>query len=138
MKKILMFAFVFLSLSFSSWADIIYPDGSKPVFEPYEIKKLSRGFANVLLAPLEFPKTVMDIGREEGILSTEQISLSLFRAPYRFGIRAASGLNDLFYWGEGNERSLFHLEPETLRITDALPTYEHQFDWENIDTPAHR
>lgn len=133
MKKTLTLALAAMFGISISQADIIYPDGSKPAPEPMALKKLSRGFANTVFAPLEIPRSVFEIGHDQGVLSTEQISLGLIlRGPYRAAIRGAAGFYDIgTFWKD--DTSLLHLDPEILNATDALPGFPQMFNWEAVD-----
>ncbi len=139
MKKFCILVLLCVSAPvFSSRADIIYPDGSKPWIEPYTVKKLSRGFLNTTTFVFEIPKTIFEITQENGVLSMGQSLDSLIRGPYKAMLRLSSGLYDLGTAFE-HDKPLLHLEPEILDIIgDIMPGYNYQFHWQTIDTPAAR
>ena len=139
MKKIFVTIFAGMALGFSLHADIIYPDGHVQRQEPFQIKKLSGGVANVLTFGLELPKAVFETGFQEGIFGIEQFTLGVPRGFYKAFQRLGSGLYDLATVGDQTQ-SLYHLEPAYLGIRDAIPGYNQQFnnwvDWETLDTPS--
>ena len=137
MKKTFVTLFVYIALSFSLRADIIYPDGHAPKQEPFQLKKLSRGVANVFLAGFEVPKGITDTGLEEGTFGVEQFTLGLPRGIHKMFLRFGSGLYDLTTVGE-NTPPLWHVEPAYMGPRDLIPGYNNQFIWETIDTPAYR
>lgn len=160
MKKIFLSCLLTTASILSSSADIIYPDGSKPTPEPYALKRISKGFSNVITFAFEFPRSVFEAEKNEGIFSTEQITNLVTQGPYRSAQRLGSGLYDLgigirdlgsflvdsklsyndYYassWKYSNlNESSHHLEPETLGIVDLIPGYRDKFGWESIGTPA--
>lgn len=121
-----------------AFADIIYPDGHAPAAEPYEIRKLGRGINNLVMAPIEIPKAVFDIGREEGVMSPAQFSVGLLRGPVNMFLRWGQASHELLYWHDGDEKPLLHLEPMYLSPFDAVPGWQQQFSWENLDSPGYR
>lgn len=138
MKMPMLCSLIVAALALPTMADIIYPDGHAPAPEPYQIRKIGRGISNIVLAPLEIPKAVFDIGRDEGVLASQQFGIGAFtRGPYNAGIRLSQGVYETFFWQPGNEKTLHHLAPEQLKLTDVIPGFESQFDWESIDTAAH-
>ncbi len=134
MKKLLVLGVFAAFAVISTRADIIYPDGTKPAPEPAALKKISRGLANIILAPIEIPKSIFQITSDEGVLSPEPISLGLCaQGPYKTAVRAAAGAYDLgTFWKD--DSSLLHLEPDILYPTDALPGFPNMFNWETIGT----
>ncbi len=133
MKNAFIFTITLAMSALMSHADIIYPDGKAPEPPPYEIHKIGRGIANVLLAPLEITKSIWDASRSDGIMSTKQISSGLFtEGPYKMLNRYASGFYDLGTVSVHNE-SLMHMEPEFMSPMDVIPGYMSQFGWESID-----
>ncbi len=117
-------------------ADIIYPDGKVANTEPYQLRKIARGLNNIVTAPFEIPKAIFDAGSDEGVLASEQIFMGGTRGPLKMFERVGSGVYDLFYWGENDQYSLLHMEPEFLGVQDLIPGFNKQFSWETIDTPA--
>ena len=92
MKKIFLSCLLIASSILSLSADIIYPDGSKPTPEPYALKRISRGLSNVVTFAFEFPRSVFEAGKNEGIFSTEQITSLVTQGPYRSAQRLCSCL----------------------------------------------
>lgn len=138
MKRLSILAFIIIWLPLAATADIIYPDGTKPTPEPYQLKKLSRGLMNSFLWIIDIPRSVYEVGHEEGITSSRTISDGLItKGPYRALRRFASGLYDLGTFFE-HDKVLYHLEPEYLDPLDIFPGYSLQFHWETIDTAGWR
>jgi putative exosortase-associated protein (TIGR04073 family) len=138
MKKLIsFFAIVFAGLIISK-ADIIYPDGTKPMPEPYALKKLSRGISNVVLAPLEIPKAGLDAGQEYGITDMRQVTDTITSGVYKSFRRLSSGVYDIATFIDDDKLPKYHLDPEFLSPLDAIPTYSYQFYWETLDTSAAR
>jgi hypothetical protein len=135
MNKILLSAVLLAGLALSAHADIIYPDGFAPRSEPYAIKKISRGIVNTVLFALEIPKAMFDAGQSEGILDSQQISLTLTRGPHKAMERLQAGVYDLATAFESN-KPLLHLEPEYINPSDVLPGFNQHFGWEGILSPA--
>ena len=121
--------------AFSLRADIIYPDGAKPKMEPYTIKKLSKGLSNVIFFAFEFPRSMFEVTESEGVLSGDQITLGLMsRGPYRAMLRLESGFYDIGTAFDHN-KTLLHLEPDHLDVSDIIPGYDSLFYWKTLDTP---
>jgi hypothetical protein len=134
MKNIFLVTVLALGLNISAFADIIYPDGSKPFSVPYEVKKFARGLNSVVMAPMEIPKSLFDATADYGVLSVEQVSYGLFtRAPYKTGMRFASGVYDLGTFLDGDS-SLVHLEPDFIGPLELLPGLNRMFSWDTIET----
>lgn len=117
-------------------ADIIYPDGKVANTEPYQLRKIARGLNNVVAAPFEIPKAIFDVGYDEGVFSSQQLSVGGPRGVLKMFERVGSGSYDLFYWGDSDQNSLLHMEPEFLGVQDLIPGFNKQFSWETVDTPA--
>ena len=141
MKKNYVTILTGMALCFSLRADIIYPDGHVQRDEPFQIKKLSVGVANVLTFGLELPKAIFETGFQEGTFGFEQLTLGVPRGFYKAFQRLGSGLYDLATVGDQSQ-SLHHLEPTYLGFRDVIPGYNQQFNnwvnWETTDTPAFR
>jgi len=138
MKKIISFCtFIFTGLIISN-ADIIYPDGTKSMPEPYALKKLSRGLANIALFPIEIVKASYDAGDKYGITDTRQITDALTVGPYKALRRLGSGLYDFATFLDEDKLPKLRIDPEFLSPADVLPSYSSQFKWESIDSPARR
>ena len=147
MKKILIIFSFALVTGFSSYGDIIYPDGSTPEIEPYTVKKFSRGLTNTFLAIFEIPKCFFETTKQEGVFDTRQITQGLMsRGPYRAFQRFRSGLYDLGTAFSHNKPGLVfasdgdgpapHLEPEYIGVEDIIPGWNDQFYWDTLNTPA--
>lgn len=136
MKNACIFIVALTFVVVSVRADIIYPDGKAPTSNPYEVNKLSRGLANIILAPIEIPRAIFRAGRDNGITSTQQTATgALTEGPYKMFLRIGSGVYDLGTLGQ-NDDALLHMEPDELSLFDVIPGYTDQFLWETIDTPA--
>jgi putative exosortase-associated protein (TIGR04073 family) len=138
MKKILSSLTVLVTTIFIAQADIIYPDGTKPMPEPYALKKLSRGIANLLTFPLEIPKAAYDAGNNYGITDIRQFSDALTVGPYKALRRAGAGVYDFATFLDEEKLPKYRIDPEFLSPADLIPGYTTQFDWDSVDGPGSR
>ena len=100
MKKFITTLVLSTGFAWCAHADIIYPDGHEPYkqTEGYEVRRLGKGIANIIFAPVELPKSVFDVTHDEGVESTEAFTLGPLRGFQRAGMRLASGLKDVLDW----------------------------------------
>lgn len=135
MKKFLTLL-VLVSTSLVLKADIIYPDGTKSMPEPYALKKLSRGIANILMFPVEIPKASLDASENYGVTDFRVFTDTISVGPYKALRRLSSGVYDFATFLDEDKQPKYHIDPEFLSPVVAIPGYAYQFDWETIDTPA--
>jgi hypothetical protein len=142
MKKLLALTILFCVASLPVLADIIYPDGYKPTqnAEPAYLKKLARGWNNILTSPIEVPKSALDMSYEYGSWNFEAWTYGLIvRGPFLMWRRLSAGIIDAATFNNDSvPAKRFHLNPEYLDVLDVVPGGHQQFQWETIDTPAFR
>jgi putative exosortase-associated protein (TIGR04073 family) len=138
MKKILSSFAILLTTFVMVQADIVYPDGTKPMPAPYALKKFSRGLANILTFPIELPKAAWDAQAKYGITDFRQITDMLSVGSYKALRRAGAGVYDFATFLDEDKLPKYNIDPEFLNAGDIFPAYNYQFDWETIDTPASR
>jgi hypothetical protein len=135
MKKLITIL-ALVTTSFILKADIIYPDGTKSMPEPYALKKLSRGLANIIMFPAEIPKAAFDAENNYGVTDIRQLTDALTVGPYKALRRLSSGVYDFATFLDEDKLPKYHIDPEFLSPSAVIPGYSYQFDWETIDTPS--
>jgi hypothetical protein len=139
MKKLILsiVAAAAVTLSTSSQADIVYPDGTRPMPPPQFLYKLNRGVANILTFPLEIPRTINEAVFVHGPGDVRFLSEGLTLGPWRAYKRLEDGLYNLSTFLDTDKKQRYRMEPEFMNFWDVLPGHAYMFNFESIDTPGY-